>query len=212
VIGGDGLAAEIRFLALGDSYTIGEAVELDERWPVRLAALLRARGIAVADPEIVARTGWTTDELSAGIDIASPRGPYGLASLLIGVNNQYRERSGAEYREQFRGLLARAIAFARGREERVIVLSIPDWGVTPFAAGRDRARISREIDDFNSINRDETTRAGSRYIDITAISRRAAREPNLLAGDGLHPSGEMYEEWARAVLPVAASAVSGSGS
>jgi lysophospholipase L1-like esterase len=211
VIGENHLTAEARFLALGDSYTIGEAVAADERWPVRLTSLLRARGIAVADPEIVARTGWATDELSAAIDAASPRGPYDLVSLLIGVNNQYRGRSAAEYREQFRGLLARAIVFAGNRADRVVALSIPDWAVTPFAADRDRTQVSREIDEFNGVNRDEAQRAGSQYVDVTAISRRAAREPNLIASDGLHPSAMMYEEWARTVLPVAANVV-GSGS
>lgn len=209
MIDGHGATAEVRFLALGDSYTIGEAVDADERWPIRLAASLRERGLNVADPEIVARTGWTTDELSAGIDVAGPRGPYDLVSLLIGVNDQYRGRPLAEYCEQFRGLLVRAIAFAGDRADRVAILSIPDWGVTPFASGRDPAQIGREIDDFNRINRDEAMRAGSRYVDVTEISRRAAAEPNLLAGDGLHPSGEMYREWTIAVLPVAMAAVSG---
>jgi lysophospholipase L1-like esterase len=211
VIDGHRLTAEARFLALGDSYTMGEAVEADERWPVRLTSLLRARGMAMGDPEIVARTGWTTDELSDAIDAASPRGPYDLVSLLIGVNNQYRGRSAADYREQFRALLTRAIGFAGDRSNRVIVLSIPDWGVTPFAANGDPARIGREIDEFNSVSHDESRRAGSHYVDVTTISRRAAREPNLLAGDGLHPSAVMYEEWAQVVLPVAVSAVNGSG-
>ena len=199
--------AEVLFLALGDSYTIGEAVGADERWPARLTALLRARGIAVAEPQIVARTGWTTDELSAGIDAAHPRGTYDLVSLLIGVNNQYRGRPASEYREHFRGLVARAIAFAGARADHVLVLSIPDWGVTPFAAGRDRTRIATEIDEFNSMNRAETLRLGARYVDVTAITRRADQEPNLVASDGLHPSAAMYEEWAQAVLPVAVSAL-----
>jgi lysophospholipase L1-like esterase len=168
--------------------------------------------MAVADPEIVARTGWTTDELSDAIDAARPRGPYDLVSLLIGVNNQYRGRSAADYRGQFRALLTRGVRFAGDRAARVVVLSIPDWGVTPFAANGDPARIGREIDEFNAVNRDEAQRRGSQYVDVTLISRRAAREPNLLAGDGLHPSALMYEEWARAVLPVAASALNGSGS
>ncbi len=202
--------AEVRFLALGDSYTIGEAVGANDRWPVQLAALLRERGIAVADPEIVARTGWTTDELSGGIDAAEPCGPYDLVTLLIGVNNQYRGRSATEYREQFRGLVARAVAFAGSRTDHVVVLSIPDWSVTPFAAGRDRGRIAREIDELNAINREEALRAGGRYADVTSISRRAVREPNLVAHDGLHPSAAMYEAWAHAVLPVAISALGAS--
>ena len=189
------LAVAIRMLCLGDSYTIGESVPVTERWPVQLAARLRERGMVVADPEIIALTGWTTDELDGAIDEAKPKGPYELVTLLIGVNNQYRGRSAEEYRQEFRGLLERAIGFAGGRANRVIVLSIPDWGVTPFAGSGDRGRIAREIDEFNRINKDETLRAGARYVDITPISREAAGNPGLIAGDGLHPSGEMYRRW-----------------
>jgi lysophospholipase L1-like esterase len=194
--------AEVRILALGDSYTIGEAVAMEERWPVRLAAMLRARGVHAADPTIVATTGWTTDELARGIDSANPRRTFDVVTLLIGVNNQYRGRSSDEYRAQFRSLLARAVGFAGGQAGRVVVLSIPDWSVTPFAARRDRANIAGEIDTFNAINRDEATHAGARYVDVTPISRRAADEPALLAPDGLHPSGAMYAEWATEALPV----------
>jgi lysophospholipase L1-like esterase len=210
VIQGSTPAAEVRILALGDSYTIGEGVAADDRWPVRLAAMLRARGITVADPVIIARTGWTTDELSNGIDTARPAGSYGLVTLLIGVNNQYRGRSTDEYRTQFRALLARAISFADSKASRVIVLSIPDWGATPFAQGRDRTRIATEIDAFNAINRDETVRAGARYVDVAPMSRRAAAEKTLVAGDGLHPSAAMYAEWATLVLPVAVEALGGA--
>jgi lysophospholipase L1-like esterase len=192
--------AEIRILALGDSYTIGESVQASERWPMQLAAMMRAQGMRVAEPAIVARTGWTTDELSAGIDAAKPQGPFDLVTLSIGVNNQYRGRSADEYRTQFRGLLSRAIGFAGGRAARVIVVSIPDWSVTPFAAGRDAARITREIDEFNAVNREEAHAAGAQYVDVTPVSRRAKSEPGLTAGDGLHPSGVMYTEWAKLVL------------
>ena len=194
--------AEVRILALGDSYTIGEAVAVDERWPVRLAAMLRARGVHVADPTIVATTGWTTDELARGIDSANPRRTFDVVTLLIGVNNQYRGRSSDEYRKQFRSLLARAVGFAGGQPARVVVMSIPDWSVTPFAARRDRAHIAQEIDAFNAINRDEAKHAGARYVDVTPISRRAGVEPALLAPDGLHPSGAMYAEWAAEAFPV----------
>lgn len=198
-----------RYLALGDSYTIGESVGASDRWPVRLAALLRERGVAVADPEIVARTGWTVRELSQGIDAAAPRGPYELVTLLIGVNDQYRGGSPEAYRADFVAMLRRATGFAGGRAERVVVLSIPDWGVTPFAAesGRDRGKIAAEIDRFNAINREETARAGALYVDVTPISRKAAAERPLIAGDGLHPSGAMYAEWARLALPAAAAAL-----
>ncbi|HXT16957.1 MAG TPA: SGNH/GDSL hydrolase family protein [Gemmatimonadaceae bacterium] len=199
--------AEVRILALGDSYTIGESVSAEERWPVQLAKMLRARGIAVADPQIVARTGWTTDELSAGIDDAKPKGPYDVVTLLIGVNNQYRGRSIDEYRAQFRALLARAIEFAGGRASRVIVVSIPDWGVAPFAAGRDAGRIATEIDAFNRANREEAERKGAAYVDVTAVSRRAQADRGLVAGDGLHPSGAMYAEWTKLILPTVLAAL-----
>lgn len=199
--------AEIRILALGDSYTIGEGVAADERWPMQLAAMLRGRGRRVAPPAIVARTGWTTDELSAGIDETKPEGRYDLVTLLIGVNNQFRGRSVEEYRAQFRTLLARAIGFAGGRTERVIVVSIPDWGATPFADGRDRARIARDIEAFNDVNRDEAARAGTRYVDITALSRRAATDPDLTGDDKLHPSPAMYAAWVRAMLPAVLAAL-----
>ncbi len=192
----------MRFLALGDSYTIGESVSESERWPVQLAALLRAQGFDIEDPLIIARTGWTTDELSAGIDAANLQGPYDLVSLLIGVNNQYRGRDQAEYREQFVALLQRAIAFAGEEPSRVVVLSIPDWGVTPFAAGRNSTIIAAEIDAFNAVNKEEAERAGAYYVDVTPTSRLAEGNPALVANDGLHPSGQMYAEWAKLALPV----------
>ena len=198
-----------RILALGDSYTIGEAVAVADRWPVRLALGLRARGILVDNPVIVARTGWTTDELNAAIDTAALHRGFDLVTLLIGVNNQYRGQSPDEYRSEFRGLLQRAISFAGDQPSRVLVVSIPDWGVTPFAveSGRDVARIGAEIDAFNEIGRAESNRAGARFVDITAISRRARSETDLIAGDRLHPSGAMYEEWASCLLPVAIEAL-----
>jgi lysophospholipase L1-like esterase len=194
--------ATYRYLALGDSYTIGESVREEERWPVQLA-----RSLNIGAPQIIARTGWTTDELNAAIDAASPRGPFELVTLLIGVNNQYRGRDREEYRTQFAALLRRAIGFANGDAQRVVVVSIPDWGVTPFASDRDRAKIAAEIDRFNALNREETTKAGARYVDVTAISRRAASETVLTAADGLHPSGAMYAEWTGAILPEALAAL-----
>lgn len=179
---------DARYLALGDSYTIGESVRPDERFPNQLA-----RELGLGEPLIIAKTGWTTDELNAAIDAADPKGPYELVTLLIGVNNQYRGRDAEQYRGEFVALLRRAIGFAGSDPGKVIVVSIPDWGVTPFAAGRDRAKISREIDQFNAINREETARAGARYVDITPISRRD--DPSLIAADGLHPSGKQYAVW-----------------
>ena len=192
-----------RYLALGDSYTIGETVDAQDRWPVQLARMLRAQHVDVADPEIIATTGWTTDELSAGMDRAAPRGPYAMVSLLIGVNNQFRGRSIDEFHGQFAGLLKRAIALAGDQSSRVIVLSIPDWGVTPFAQGRDRALVGQQIDQFNSVCRDECAKANVAFVDITPISKHAAEDPSLVADDGLHPSGKMYTQWCQAALPAA---------
>lgn len=189
-------------LALGDSYTIGESLPVADRFPNQLA-----RSLAIAEPLIVAKTGWTTDELDAAIDVAKPKGKFDLVTLLIGVNNQYRGRSADEYRTQFKGLLKRAIRFAGGRPHRVIVVSIPDWGVTPFAKGRDAKKIAMEIDRFNAINRAEAARAGAKYVDITPISRRATSDATLIASDGLHPSARMYSQWVEVILPVARDAL-----
>ena len=199
----------VRFLALGDSYTIGEAVAEAERWPVQLAALLRAEGHRLETPEIIATTGWTTDELQAGIAGAAPRGPFALVRLAIGVNNQYRGRPLEEYREQFGQLLAQAIGFAGGAAARVIVLSIPDWGLTPYARqqSRDAGLVAAEIDAFNAVAAQACAAAGVAFIDITPESRRQAPDPAMLADDGLHPSGSMYASWARQALPAARRAL-----
>ena len=186
----------IRYLALGDSYTIGESVSESERWPNQLAELLQAKGIS-AEVRIIARTGWTTEELWRGIQAAKPEPFYDLVSLLIGVNNQYRGYDLNEYREQFTFLLNKCIEYAGGDSNRVIVLSIPDWGVTPFASGRDREQIAKDIDAFNSANREDSEEAGVHYVDVTPFSREAVSDPSLIASDGLHPSGKMYSEWAR---------------
>ena len=198
-----------RFLALGDSYTIGESVAEADRWPNQLALQLRKNGIDTAYPEIVAKTGWTTDELSSAIDAAKPHGPYALVTLLIGVNNQYRGRDAEQYRKEFVALVQRAIAFAGNDPKRVLVVSIPDWGVTPFAASRDRTKIGAEIDHFNAINAAETKRAGARYADITPVSRHANTDATLVAPDGLHPSAKMYAEWVSIILPQAEAALKG---
>lgn len=195
----------IRYLALGDSYTIGEAVAEDGRWPTQLAAALRDEGIALAPPRIIATTGWTTDELHAAMDAAEPIGEHGFVSLLIGVNNQYRGRDVDEYRAQFAALLDRAIALAGGRADRVIVLSIPDWGATPFgqASGRDLAKVAAELDAYNAVNRAESESRGVAWVDVTPVSRARGAEAAMVAEDGLHPSAAMYSEWMRLALPVA---------
>ena len=199
------LTAELRYLALGDSYTIGEGVDEAGRWPMQLARLLRMDGILLGDPRIVATTGWTTDELDAAITAAEPLGEHDFVTLLIGVNNQYRGRDVAEYRTQFAALLWRAIGFARNRPDRVLVLSIPDWGITPFAAqsGRDTAQIARELDAYNLAARDVCAQRGVAFVDITPVSRARGAEPAMLAADGLHPSAAMYTEWTRLAFPVA---------
>jgi lysophospholipase L1-like esterase len=202
--------APVAYLALGDSYTIGESVAEAGRWPMQLAAMLRAEGIAIdgrdaADPRIIATTGWTTDELSAAIDAAEPLGSdWGLVSLLIGVNNQYRGRTVDDYAPEFSALLERAIGFAGGRADRVFVLAIPDWGTTPFAArsGRDTAAIARELDAYNAAAARICRERGVAFVDIAPVSRARGAEPAMLADDGLHPSAAMYAEWARLALPM----------
>jgi lysophospholipase L1-like esterase len=197
-----GKSADLRYLALGDSYTIGEGVAESARWPMQLAQALRADGIPLSDPTIIAQTGWTTDELDAAIDAVRPLPEYDLVSLLIGVNNQYRGRSVDEYRAQFAALLERAIGFAQGKPQRVLVLSIPDWGVTPFAQGRDPGSISTAIDAFNAAAMQVCVQRGIAFVDITAASRHRGDESDMLAEDGLHPSARMYAEWTRLALPV----------
>ncbi|MEJ5221912.1 MAG: GDSL-type esterase/lipase family protein [Tepidiforma sp.] len=192
----------LRFLHLGDSYTIGEGVAPQERWPAQLAARLRAEGLDLEPPHIIATTGWTAAELTAAIDADPPAGPYDLVTLLVGVNDQYRGLpADADYRGRVDGLLRRAFGFAGGAARRVVVLSIPDWGVTPFAAGRDRAAIAAAIDAFNAVNRAAAEAARAGWLDVTAVSREAAADPALLAADGLHPSAAMYARWVDLLLP-----------
>lgn len=191
----------LKYLALGDSYTIGESVDSSHRFPIQIADALKERGYHMETPEIIAVTGWTTSNLKAGIETANPQGPYDLVSLLIGVNNQYRSMDINIYRTEFEELINQSIYFAGNDTGRVIVLSIPDWGVTPFASGRDREKIATEIDQYNAINKEITLSRGIIWIDITAISRLAEKDETLVASDGLHPSGKMYTEWVRLAVP-----------
>lgn len=189
----------VRFLALGDSYTIGESVVEAQRWPEQLITELKKRGYTCHAPEIVAVTGWRTDDLAKALEKKDLSGDYTLVSLLIGVNNQYQGRSVDEYRVQFEALLKRAVAYAGDDKSRVFVMSIPDYGYTPF--GRERqASISPAIDAFNTVNQNVTRQYGVTYIDITDISRRGLEDPELVAADGLHPSGKMYAQWVASVL------------
>ncbi len=192
---------ELSYLAMGDSYTIGESVDPSMRWPVQLVERLREDSLEVNDAEIIARTGWTTGELISGIEAEDPAGNYGLVSLLIGVNNQYRGLPIGSFRTEFVQLLNIALDKAGGDKAKVIVLSIPDWGVMPFAEGRDREKIAEEIDSFNAVVKEECRQAGISFFDITGISRQAKNDASLVASDGLHPSGEMYKLWVHRVYP-----------
>jgi lysophospholipase L1-like esterase len=185
------------YLALGDSYTIGEQVSSSDNFPHQATALLGKKGIRVADPVIIATTGWTTDELAASIREHNITDTFSFVSLLIGVNNQYRGRSIDNYRAEYEQLLNTAIRYAGGRQEHVFVLSIPDWGATPFAEGRDRQQIAKEIDEYNTACREITIAHGCHFIDITPGTRTNAAKPGFLAGDGLHPSGLEYALWAK---------------
>ena len=200
--------AGLRYLALGDSYTIGEALAVENSWPMQWVHALRADGIDVADPGIIAKTGWTTDELADALDEAESnstiRPPYDLVSLLIGVNNQYRGRRAENYREEFSGLLKRAIAYAGNKNSHVFIVSIPDWGITEFGqkSGRDLAQIARELDSYNQINREVSKQAGVHWVDISKVTREVGADPEFYAEDGLHPSRALYALWVKELLKI----------
>lgn len=191
------------YLALGDSYTIGQSVSEAERYPNQVAALLKQDSILLERPEIIARTGWTTFDLLTRLNSNPPqKQSYDIVTLLIGVNNQYQRLSQVKYREEFSVLLEKAIAYAGSKRANVIVLSIPDYGVTPFGLGLNSTLISSQVDSFNLINRQLTTTEGCTYLDITPSSREALTNPTLVANDGLHPSGSEYRKWAMMLAPV----------
>jgi lysophospholipase L1-like esterase len=198
----------MRYLALGDSYTIGESLFVEDSWPMQWARALQASGIDIANPGIIARTGWTTDELSTALDEAESNNtlspPYDLVSLSIGVNNQYRGRSAENYREEFSSLLQRAIRYSGEEAARVVVISIPDWGITEYGqkSGRDTAKISRELDLFNQINADASRNVGAHWVDISKITREAGSGTNFYAEDGLHPSRALYALWVKELLKI----------
>lgn len=184
------------YLALGDSYTIGEQIPFAENFPNQTVQLLRESGFAFYAPEIIAKTGWTTDELGNGIEETILLENYDIVSLLIGVNNQYRGRSADEFKIEFEQLLQKAIQFAGNKPHRVFVLSIPDWGVTPFAEGRDRKQVAAEIDAFNYVCESLAKEFHTGFINITASQRKDGNKNEFLATDGLHPSGPEYKKWA----------------
>ena len=191
------------YLALGDSYTIGEAVAADQSFPAQLASKLEA-GInrSCKKLKIIAKTGWTTDELQKGIQRAKPGSGYDLVTLLIGVNNQYRSYGQDQYKKEFTELLNQAISFASGNQSKVIVVTIPDYGCTPFGAEM-AEKIYSDLIWYNETATDIAGSSGVEVVDIFAISRRAKSEPELIASDKLHPSAEMYTIWAEAILPLA---------
>ena len=184
------------YLALGDSYTIGEQVRLVESFPYQTVQLLRKNGLPFYAPEIIAATGWTTDELNNAIEHTATLGEYDFVSLLIGVNNQYRSRSVNEFTIEFEHLLQRAIQFTGNQPRQVFVISIPDWGITPFAEGRNRKKIAEEINAFNAVCASAATKFNTPFIDITTSYRKDGIDPEFIAADGLHPSGSEYSKWA----------------
>lgn len=185
--------AQLKFLALGDSYTIGESVEEEGRWPNQLKDKLNTLDVNVGKPMIIARTGWRTDELSAAIESADLINDFDLVGLLIGVNNQYQGKSVESYKPEFEKLLKNAIELAKGDKSRVFVISIPDYGFTPFGASK-KDKISKELDEYNQANKQITEALGVRYYYITDISR--SNEHGLVANDNLHPSAKQYGLWA----------------
>ena len=198
------LVKSYTYLALGDSYTIGESVSADGSFPFQLIAELKTDTSVVETPKIIAKTGWTTDELITAIKSTTLQPKYDFVTLLIGVNNQYRSFNTDVYRKEFKELLQTAIKYAGDQPENVFVLSIPDWSVTQFAknSGRDITKISAEIDFYNAINKEETAKTKAIYLDITPISREATSNLNLIANDGLHPSALMYSRWVSTLAPL----------
>jgi len=193
---------KITYLALGDSYTIGESVPEQERFPVQLVKLLQKQNVNIEHPDIVAVTGWTTRNLLNALNTKRPKDNYSFVTLLIGVNNQYQGRPLEEYKTEFSQLVNMAIAFAGNKKEDVFVLSIPDYSVTPFARNLDTAKIAKEIELFNEANHLISQNAGVNYLDITPISRDAKNDPSLIADDGLHPSPQQYLKWSQLLEPL----------
>ena len=189
------------WLALGDSYTIGQSVNPSERFPTQTANILKFGGINIGTPDYIATTGWTTTNLFNAIQSQNPVN-HDVVSLLIGVNDQYQMHDTTGYRHRFTSLLQKAIQLANGKKENVFVVSIPDYSVTSFASGGDTARIRKELDWFDAINKSVTDIYGCPYLDITPSTREAKNNPALLASDGLHPSGQEYRRWAERLAPL----------
>ena len=191
-----------KFLALGDSYTIGQSVEINERWPVQFLKELKTSTSAIDTLQIIAQTGWRVDQLNEAMNNSDLEAPYGLVSLLIGVNNQYQGQKANSFKPEFIEILERSLKLVDNRKERLFVVSIPDWGASPYGATLNRTQISKEIDEFNSVLKEESEKRGIRYFNITTISRRALTDNSLIASDRLHPSGKMYKLWVDKIIPV----------
>ena len=196
-----------RYLALGDSYTIGQSVKVNERYPVQVVEKLRAAGFNIAEAEIIATSGWTTNDLLDALKAKEATPSYDIVTLLIGVNNQYQGRSVDEYRSEFISLLKKAILFAGNRPKRVFVLSIPDYSVTPFANYSDKEKIAHELDAFNLVNKHISDSCLVNYLNITDESRKAALDQTLIAYDGLHFSGKEYRIWTTLLMPIISNAL-----
>lgn len=192
--------APLRYLALGDSYTIGESVAPGERWPVQLTERLRADGLEIRDPRIIATTGWTTRDLLAAMDAQLVNEKFDLVSVSIGVNNQFQGRSIDEYREELYEIFKRAITHSENGVDGIFAVSIPDYGVSPFGAER-AEEIGRELEEFNKVFKEVASEFNIEFFNITPTSREAANNPHLITHDELHPSGEMYKAWVDLFYP-----------
>ena len=191
----------LKYLALGDSYTIGQSVLETDRFPIQLKNALQKEGVLINSSKIIAKTGWRTDNLSAAMDAAKLENNWDMVTLLIGVNNQYQGQDVSQYELPFRTLLERGVTLAKGKKNRVFVISIPDYAYTPYGinSGKEK-QISTAIDSYNAVNQQVAKELGVTYFNITPISREGLKDPDLVASDGLHPSGKMYSRWVDLML------------
>jgi lysophospholipase L1-like esterase len=191
-----------KFLALGDSYTIGASVASSESWPVQFLSELKSYTKYIDTLQVIARSGWRVDQLKEEMNNAKLESPYGLVSLLIGVNNQFQKQDANDFRPEFIEMLEKSLKLVKNRKERLFVISLPDWGASPYGVGFDRAKVSKQIDQFNSVIKEECDKRNILMFDITSISRRALTDRTLIANDGLHPSGKMYKLWVDKMIAV----------
>ncbi|MDQ6610749.1 MAG: SGNH/GDSL hydrolase family protein, partial [Bacteroidota bacterium] len=199
---GDTMHHTYSYLAFGDSYTIGEGLLLHQNFPYQTVSLLRKEGYDFSAPEIIAKTGWTTGDLEAAIQDHTLSSKYDFVSLLIGVNNQYRGQNILEYKNQFERLLKKSIALANNKPDHVLVISIPDYSFTPFGQALKADKITKEIDEYNTLNKALSIQYKTHYTDITDSTRKIKNNPSLVASDGLHPSAKEYEKWAKKLVEI----------